>query len=277
MDLRGRPLLLADGTIQPQVSGYETVQATEILASRFPRSLAERFDRALLNLARLSKHFGQLVQPTGGHGRSLVFAENDDEVYFTIRALEARGYTSGDLHSGGFTLQLTPEGWGRVEELRAGRAGEQFTQAFVATWFGNDKDRIGDRSSAEFCTGAFLAGFKPGINNAGYSERRIDFKEFNDDVMDEIITEIRRSKFVVADFTGHRAGVYYEAGFAKGLGLTVIFTCRKDHVESAHFDTSHMNHLTWSSFGELAEKLERRIVATIGQGPLAAQRVGEPT
>ena len=29
---------------------------------------------------------------------------------------------------------------------------------------------------------------------------------------DEIISQIRRSKFLIADFTGHRGGVYFEAG-----------------------------------------------------------------
>ena len=30
----------------------------------------------------------------------------------------------------------------------------------------------------------------------------------------EIISEIKRSKFMIADLTGYRGGVYYEAGFA---------------------------------------------------------------
>src|SRR5712672_2679134 len=34
---------------------------------------------------------------------------------------------------------------------------------------------------------------------------------------DEIISQIRRSKFLIADFTGRRGGVYFEAGLAMGL------------------------------------------------------------
>lgn len=251
------------------MAGFESVQIKEVVQTRFPRLLSDRFDRALLNLARLSRHFGQLLEPPDGQGNPLLFAQNGDEAHFIVRALMAEGYISGQSYRDGFTVQLTPEGWSRVEELRAGRTGEQLTQAFVAMWFGNAKDPVAGRLSAEFCSEAFLVGFKPAAEKAGYSARRIDFKEFNDDIMDEIIAKIRRSKFVVADFTGHRAGVYDEAGFARGLGIPVIFTCHKDHVASAHFDTSHMNHLTWSSFDELAQRLERRIVATIGQGPLA--------
>ena len=68
---------------------------------------------------------------------------------------------------------------------------------------------------------------------------------------DEIIAEIRRSRFLVADFThgedGARGGVYYEAGFANGLGIKVIHTCREDAVRTLHFDTSHINHIVWRS------------------------------
>lgn len=46
----------------------------------------------------------------------------------------------------------------------------------------------------------------------------IGSKEHSNKIDDEIIGEIRRSAFIVADFTGHRGGVYFEAGFAMGLG-----------------------------------------------------------
>lgn len=61
---------------------------------------------------------------------------------------------------------------------------------------------------------AWLNGFSAGIHDAGYVPTRIDNKEHANKICDEIIVEIRRSRFVVADFTGQRNGVYYEAGFA---------------------------------------------------------------
>jgi nucleoside 2-deoxyribosyltransferase len=57
---------------------------------------------------------------------------------------------------------------------------------------------------------------------------QIDNVEHVNDINDEIIGQIRRSRFVVCDLTGYRGGVYFEAGFAYGLGLDVIYTCRKD-------------------------------------------------
>ena len=86
----------------------------------------------------------------------------------------------------------------------------------------------------------------------------------------EAIAEIRRSRFVVADYTGHRGGVYFEAGFALGLGLTVIPTCRNDEISELHFDIKHLNTLGWQTPAELADKLNKRIRAVIGAGPDAA-------
>ena len=40
-------------------------------------------------------------------------------------------------------------------------------------------------------------------------------------IRDEIISQITRSKFLIADFTGHRGGVYFEAGLAMGLRRSV--------------------------------------------------------
>ncbi len=51
-------------------------------------------------------------------------------------------------------------------------------------------------------------GLEKGISAAGYKPLRIDTKEHANKICDEIISEIRRSRFLVADYTGHRGGVY---------------------------------------------------------------------
>jgi nucleoside 2-deoxyribosyltransferase len=114
-------------------------------------------------------------------------------------------------------------------------------------------------------------GIEPGIADSGYNPLRIDQKPDVDKIDDEIIAEIRRSKFLVADFThgdeGSRGGVYYEAGFAHGLGLPVIFLCHKDKISDLHFDTRQYHHIDWESPDELRKRLGDRILASIGEGP----------
>ena len=78
-----------------------------------------------------------------------------------------------------------------------------------------------------------MEGLRRGIEDAGYQALRIDKKEDVVKIDDEIISEIRRSRFLVADFTqgndGARGGVYFEAGFALGLGIPVIFCLPNGH------------------------------------------------
>lgn len=87
---------------------------------------------------------------------------------------------------------------------------------------------------------------------------------------DEIMAEIRRSRFVVADYTAQRNSVYFEPGFALGLGLTVIPPCRADEISALHFDVKHLNTLPWNIPAELVNTLNRRIRAVIGAGPDAS-------
>ena len=155
---------------------------------------------------------------------------------------------------------LTVDGYSYIAELE-----KQFTdstQAFVAMWF---------HPSLEDAWGE---GFKPAIEDAGYTALRIDKKEHMNKIDDEIIAEIRRSKFLIADFTegnaGTRGSVYYEAGFAHGLNIPVIFTCREDSFEKIHFDTRQYSHIVWRNPEELRLLLTRRISAVLGDGPKKA-------
>ena len=70
---------------------------------------------------------------------------------------------------------------------------------------------------------------------------------------------------VVADFTGGRGGVYYEAGYAQGLGIPVVWTCRQDYFdkEGVHFDTQQYNHIVWDDPADLREKLKNRLMTRV--------------
>jgi hypothetical protein len=139
-----------------------------------------------------------------------------------------------------------------VEKMAA--TGADYAQGFVAMWFNPEFDS------------AWVNGFEPAVRNAGYHPFRIDKKDYVGGITDEIITEVRRSRFVVADYTEQVNGVYFEAGFALGLGLQVIPTCRSDHIQKLHFDVRHLNTLPWNDPDDLRSKLEKRIVAILGRG-----------
>ena len=181
-----------------------------------------------------------------------------DEITFFLDYLAAKRWLNVHEHAG---HNLTVEGHAHLEELERGATDS--SQAFVAMWFHDSM------------TDAWEEGIRPAIKAAGYEPRRIDQKEFANKIDDEIIAEIRRSRFIVADFTqgkgGARGGVYYEAGFAHGLGIQVIFTCRKGVFKKIHFDTRQYNHIVWETPEELRSRLVDRIAAVVGDGPLRAK------
>src|SRR5690606_37249108 len=83
-------------------------------------------------------------------------------------------------------IKLLIDGWSRIDELRKLKLDSN--QAFVAMWF--------DSSTKEVYSSIAKA-----IEESGYNPLKIDLKEHTNNITDEIIAEIRRSKFLVADFT----------------------------------------------------------------------------
>jgi hypothetical protein len=114
--------------------------------------------------------------------------------------------------------------------------------------------------------GRFKA-IKPAIEKAGYDPLRVDKHEHVNRIDDEIIGQIRRSRFMVADFTGQRYGVYFEAGMMLGLGRTVIWMCDKKQLDQLHFDVRQFNFIDYESLAEAQDRLYNRILAIEGEGP----------
>lgn len=149
-------------------------------------------------------------------------------------------------------------------------------QAFVAMWFNRDENT--DECKYDMQK-VYEQAIEPAITSSKnkYNAMRIDCKEHCNDINDEMIAEIRKSKFLIADLTGYRGGVYFEAGFAYGLGIPVIYTCNKNWLNAAkdsvgkiiregvHFDLSHRNMILWDydNLDEFKNALRKRIEAVI--------------
>ena len=179
------------------------------------------------------------------------------EVSYLVGYLLERGWLEGNIMLGGsFIGTVTIDGYSRIGEQETNI---DSSQAFIAMWFN------------ESLNDAYEQGIKTAIEEAGYKSVRIDRKPDLDKIDDEIIAEIRRSRFLVADVThgteGARGGVYFEAGFAYGLDIPVIYTCRNDMVDKLHFDTRQYAHIVWENPEELRKGLLYRILARIGEGP----------
>ena len=155
-----------------------------------------------------------------------------------------------------FSVVVTSQGYEQLHKPTALTSDE----GFVAMWLDESMDAVYEQA------------IKPSIENAGYKAVRIDREQNVDKIDDAIMAKIRESRFVLADFThgddGIRGSVYFEAGFARGLGIEVISTCRTDKIDALHFDTRQYYHIAWTEDepDKLRQDIEDRIGARIGAG-----------
>lgn len=187
----------------------------------------------------------------------LAWAANEVEFQFYIAALVDRGLLAinnpktRSLDDPLYPMVITAAGWDYLDAEKV--IGSPSIQAFVAMSF------------EESLLPIFNDGISPAVESAGYRPYRVDQVPHLERIDAKIIAAIRESHFVIADVTHQRPGVYYEAGFAQGLGLPVVWSVRKDELEKIHFDTRQFNHIVWESEQDLRSQLENFIVATIGR------------
>jgi len=219
-------------------------------------SVADRADRILIEAARRFPVVGEEIEFEHSDPGLLAisWSETEGEVYYLLSDYLAKA-TERLTDSYVMSLyrgNITPKGYHYLQELQHSRVTSNI--GFCAMWF--------DETVRPVWTDAI----EPAIRDAGYDPKRIDTHEHNNRIDDEILAMIRRSKFVVADFTGQRGGVYFEAGFALGLGLEVIWTCREDDLKEVHFDNRQYSFVTWSpaDLPDFKRRLQNRIEATIG-------------
>ena len=182
------------------------------------------------------------------------------ELEYVIRALMGRDLVSLDQYTDpkdSFSLELTitPRGWTHLDE--SAKPAQFSNQAFVAMAF------------AEELRPAWTQGIEPALRSVGYLPYRVDAQPHMDRVDVKIMAEIKNSRFVVADVTRQRPGVYFEAGYAIGLGLPVFWCVREDDLANVHFDTRQYNHIVWKSEEHLRQELSSFVLAIVGRGTAA--------
>jgi hypothetical protein len=248
-----------------------------------------KMDNALANIARASKYVGEKITVCPPNDFPYYHCSNYEELASILVLLQQSDFINFEQANNRlsrYDLNITVKGYQRLREIA--KPDTDSKQCFVAIWFTSEMDNVYRKvikPAIEFKEeGELLPRFKA---------VKIDNVEHINDINDEIIAQIRRSRFMVCDLTGYRGGIYFEAGFAHGLGLDVIYTCRKDWCkeqpltdkdgkeinilydgnkceipikkEGVHFDLAHRNRIEWlpDKLDDFRKKLEDRIKATI--------------
>ena len=136
-------------------------------------------------------------------------------------------------------VKITAKGWRKIEELENNTPNKNSKKVFIAMWM-------------DTSMGKLKLSIEKAVRKAGYEPLRIDDKKDSDRIDDDILSEIEKARFVVCDVTSSdpekpRSSVYFEAGYAKGKGIPVIWTCKREmgDVHSNSFDTRQYHCIFW--------------------------------
>jgi hypothetical protein len=212
-----------------------------------PTDPLEKLDQLVLEFAQESPELGCSVIPFNFAWEwcALLLTDEPGNLESFVSAMGELGYLphvpSGRTVHLNYRYTLSTRGWSRVRELRktSPTLSNRVFCAFPNRNTNSEEDRIISQQSTDLFA-AIQVPVQPLI------PYRVEADHQATQINDAIVAGLRGARFVIADLSHHRPNVYYEAGFAQGLGTPVVFICRSDLRRDTHFDVASHRILEWS-------------------------------
>lgn len=230
----------------PQLITSDIMNDMESLIAPYKRlSVIDKINLFLRYLGESSKSLGDAVEINDETIYTKFYCRDSAELVNMWNYLEESGLSGDRAYP---MCSLSVEGWQAFEKLK--EVNVESKKVFIAMSF-------------DLPLNAIHAAIVEACDVCGFKGFRVDSEDHTDKICDKIIVDIKESRFVIADFTQQKAGVYFEAGFARGLGLKVIWTCKDEEKDNLHFDIRQYNFIFWKNPEDLRKRLEDRIKAVI--------------
>jgi nucleoside 2-deoxyribosyltransferase len=100
--------------------------------------------------------------------------------------------------------------------------------------------------------------FEQVVKELGYRCTKVTQANAGERILPDILDRIRRAAFTIVDLTDLRPNVFYELGYADGLGKKVVVTAMKG--TELPFDVKDIPTIMWSGQKQLKEDLRARIM-----------------
>jgi hypothetical protein len=243
--------------VSPIVIMSDQISDIDRIVAPYKRmSVLDKIDRLIRYVGDHSKFIEDKVEINCSNDFTAIFCKNTNEIQSLINYLIeqkviaiARHTDIGEMITLGYSL--TVEGWQKYEKLL--EINPESKKVFIAMSFDKQYDDLFDKA------------ILPACDSCGFHAIRVDKTQHNEKICDRIIAEIKQSRFVIADFTGQNNGVYYEAGYAQGIGLDVVRCCKKEEIDDnkLHFDIRQYKHVAWETIDDLRTQLIDFIEANI--------------
>jgi len=210
-------------------------------------SLGEQADNLIYYLGKTLKAHSSILRPNTHMLPSLLGAKESSDVDYIASYLQDEGYlyfkklSVSDVWEKDVTITndtdkefgLTVKGWFKFEEMKKSSSNSKF--AFMAMEY---NDELVETARSVFRPAVLQTGFDLRILRDYLKPGLID---------NQMIVEIKKSRFLLVELTHRNNGAYWEAGYAEGLGKPVIYLCEKSEFEKnrTHFDTNHHTTIVW--------------------------------
>jgi hypothetical protein len=104
-----------------------------------------------------------------------------------------------------------------------------------------------------------LDAIKEGASRCGIQAERVDEAQSNERISDRILESIEKAEYVIVDLTNSRPNVFYEAGYAQGIGKIPVYIA-KDGTK-LEFDLKDYPVIFFKNMKQLKDLLESRLRA----------------
>lgn len=241
--------------------GLPPIPFKQILDTTTLPTPAEQADNLILYIADNTKYLGNdfRIAYDSSEGRQIqawIGTVNTTNFMEILKELTNKQLLTATTPMNGeyYTSKLTIEGWNKAKELK--KINRNSNQVFMAMKF--------EEKQMEFIKNIL----SPKIKELGYDLKLLSDITSTENLIDnKLRVAIKQSRLLICDLTHGNRGAYWEAGYAEGLGLPVIYICEKkvlDAKTDIHFDVSHQQIYSWednnnSSIQSFLEEISAKI------------------
>ena len=253
-------LLLNGKQLGDGVGHNEFIHASDlqkyILDNPIPQTPNEKLENLFISLASRFKYAGEDID-LGKELLSSQFSQkhyfaNENETNFYVQTLVTNGLITY-LRRTHFEVRISITYDGLIKLIGLQEEGAKSNRCFVAMSFDTEENSL------------FYDVIQPVCEKYNFLAIRVDkiHTHSEQSINDLIIAEIKKARFIIADFTKNKDGVYFEAGYGLGRGKKVIYSCQRTHFDNLHFDLNHFPFLIYDTNHEFKEMLENKIQSFI--------------
>ena len=211
------------------------------LMKEYPQTIGDKITRILENLSNEVSVIGESLGVDFSTENPRAFLPESDSA--SIPLIEKQLVEAGLFDEEKQTI--TFKGWERIESKKKNKNSKKI---FIASKFDGYRETIDS--------------IKEAVKKAGFEPVCMTDYQTNNYIMPEIFKQISESVAIVGEISSGNNGVYFELGFAKGLGIDTIVVSKNEVEEKAvkaHFDIAQISIIYYKDLKDLQERLVYRI------------------